>query len=154
MHWRSFTERALTRGGLLESAVLAAALVALTALACVPTGGASGPDFVVTFSSAQSAEPLDGRIVLVLAQREDPEPHFQVSAGPRAPLIFGIDVEDWQPGTVATFDDTVFGFPTEKLSDVPPDGSPIRIIWTIIRPPAVGPHERHPQAFRAGGGAQ
>ena len=83
--------------------------------ATAPTGG---PRIVVRLPDA-TAEPVQGRLLLMLANEADPEPRFQVSPRLTAIPIFGIDALDWQPGTVATFDDGVFGFPMEKLSDVP-----------------------------------
>ena len=73
----------------------------------------------VTFPEAVSADALDGRLILVLSQRDDGEPRTHVSDGASAQPVFGIDVEDWAPGEVATFTDSVFGFPVQRLGDLP-----------------------------------
>ncbi|MBI3684070.1 MAG: hypothetical protein HY235_27165 [Acidobacteria bacterium] len=77
--------------------------------------------FTVTFSFAQSATPLDGRLLLMLAPSDKSEPRFQVAPDTPAPaLIFGIDVDGWKPGQAAVFDASVFGFPIRSLAQVPP----------------------------------
>ncbi len=74
----------------------------------------------VTFPEARSAEPLDGRLILVLSQTAEGEPRFQVTDGAGAQPVFGLDVEGWTPGQAAAFTDTVFGYPVRRLGDLPP----------------------------------
>lgn len=74
----------------------------------------------VTFPESVSAEPLDGRLIVVLSQRPEGEPRTHVTDGPGAQPVFGIDVEGWTPGATATLSDTVFGFPVARLGDLPP----------------------------------
>ncbi|MDP2956411.1 MAG: hypothetical protein Q8N53_08310 [Longimicrobiales bacterium] len=94
----------------------AAALLFLAA--CQPGGDRIAVE--VTFPEARSAEPLDGRLILVLSQAPDGEPRFQVTDGTGAQPVFGLDVEGWAPGQAATFTDTVFGYPVKRLGDLPP----------------------------------
>ncbi len=77
-----------------------------------------GPQIVVRLPETAEG-PVQGRLLLMMANESDPEPRFQVSPRLSAIPIFGKDVEGWEPGTGITFDDAVFGFPAEKLSDVP-----------------------------------
>ena len=80
---------------------------------------ASAPlQFRISFDETVSAEPLDGRLILVLAASEQPEPRLQVSAGIEAPQIFGIDIDGLAPGTEAVIDAGTFGFPHESLAEV------------------------------------
>ena len=74
----------------------------------------------VTFAQERSAEPLDGRLILILSQAAEGEPRLQVTDGPGAQPVFGIDVEGWVPGSPATFTDSVFGYPVRRLGDLPP----------------------------------
>ena len=76
--------------------------------------------FGISFDQSVSDAPLDGRIILILATSEEPEPRFQVSSGLSAPLVFGIDVDSLAPGTEAVIDWEVFGFPLESVSQIPP----------------------------------
>src|SRR5690606_19430308 len=74
----------------------------------------------VRFPASSSAEALDGRLLLMLSTDSSAEPRFQVGDGPEAQLIFGLDVDGLAPGEAAVFTDTVFGYPLERLGDVPP----------------------------------
>lgn len=101
----------------LSAAPARAALLALLAAACGP---ADRVTVEVTFPEARSAEPLDGRLILVLSRAAEGEPRFHVTDGPGAQPVFGLDVEGWAPGEAATFTDTVFGYPVARLGELPP----------------------------------
>jgi hypothetical protein len=90
---------------------------AIAMSSCTGSGDAIRVD--LTFPESASTEALHGRLILVLSQREEGEPRFQVTDGTDAQPVFGIDVEGWAPGQVATFTDTVFGFPIHSLGDLP-----------------------------------
>jgi hypothetical protein len=77
------------------------------------------PRVTVTFPPARSAQPLDGRLLVILTRRAAPEPRLQISDGPGCAQIFGIDVDGWTPGAPATIDARVFGHPLPSLADVP-----------------------------------
>ena len=77
-------------------------------------------EFGMSFDASVSNEPMDGRVVLILTTREDPEPRFQVGSGQTAPLVFGVDVDGLAPGTEAVIGADVFGFPLESLAIIPP----------------------------------
>ncbi len=64
--------------------------------------------------------PLQGRLLLMLSTDEGKEPRFQVSSGINAIQVFGIDVEDFNPSTIALFDDSIYGYPLASLAKVPP----------------------------------
>ena len=59
--------------------------------------GAPDLRFAVTFSSAQSATPLDGRVLLMVSTNDAAEPRFQIADGPNTQAIFGIDVDGLKP---------------------------------------------------------
>jgi hypothetical protein len=63
--------------------------------------------------------PQDGRLVVIFSQREG-EPRFHVTDGRGAQPVFGVDVEGWMPGTPVVVRDSVFGYPVERLRDLPP----------------------------------
>jgi putative esterase len=75
--------------------------------------------FAVSFTNAQSAEPLDGRLLLVLSTDPSAEPRLQISGSSRTQLLFGLDVDAMKPGQSVTLDDAAFGYPTRYLHDVP-----------------------------------
>ena len=77
-------------------------------------------EFEVSFPSGVEAGAVDGRVLLLIATSDETEPRFQVRPGVRAIQIFGIDVDDLEPGTAVRFDDSVFGYPIASLDDLPP----------------------------------
>ncbi|UII74992.1 hypothetical protein LV716_12060 [Flagellimonas sp. HMM57] len=74
----------------------------------------------VSFSTNASDKPLDGRLLLMLSTNDEKEPRFQINAGLKTQLIFGMDVENMNPAQELVFDDAVFGFPYKSLNNVPP----------------------------------
>lgn len=75
--------------------------------------------FAVTFPESKSAQPLDGRVILILAKDTTSEPRLQLNSGLSTAQGFGIDVEGWRPGETRYIDATSFGFPIRWLRDVP-----------------------------------
>jgi len=77
---------------------------------------AQAPRFEITVSSTARAEPVTGRVILVVAKDKDPEPRYQVS--PSGAALFALDVVQLRPGQAATIDGTSLGYPG-GLSDLP-----------------------------------
>ncbi len=99
------------------------ACVAITALAgslaAQAAPAAAGPRFDIRFPAAASAAPLDGRLLLMLSTDTGTEPRFQIGDIGETQLIFGIDVDGWTAGKPRTIGTRVFGYPIERLSEVP-----------------------------------
>ncbi|MBB4078805.1 hypothetical protein GGR28_001422 [Lewinella aquimaris] len=76
--------------------------------------------FHVTLPESLADSALDGRLLLMLSTDTLAEPRFQIVDGPGTQLLFGMNVNDWQPGTLKTVDATAFGYPLPSLADVPP----------------------------------
>ena len=74
----------------------------------------------ISFSNAASEESLDGRLLLMFANNDKSEPRFQINAGLNAQPVFGVNAEGLAPGESVTFDQDVFGFPFESLSELEP----------------------------------
>src|ERR1700722_20768728 len=89
----------------------------LPLVAAVFTGQAQ--TFRVTITPALQQEALDGRLLLLLANNDKAEPRFQVNDAAGTQMVFGMDVEGWQPGTTQLVDMRAFGYPLERLKDVP-----------------------------------
>lgn len=103
-----------------HSAFRFATAFALFALLAVPLPAQQPPRFAVSFSAEQSAQPLDGRLLLFISTRADGEPRFQISGTSLdSQQVFGLDVEGMKPGEEKTFDATVLGYPLESLSEIP-----------------------------------
>lgn len=74
--------------------------------------------FSVTFPASQSAKLLDGRVLLILAKSDKPEPRQQVSDAVETAQLFGVDVNGLKPGQAATIDAGVFGYPKQSLKEL------------------------------------
>ena len=98
------------------AALFAAALgVVLAACAQAP----AGPRFEIAFTSELSAEPLDGRLLLMISTDDGAEPRFQIADGPETQVAFGVDVEGLAPGQAATIDRSALGWPVDSVMDLP-----------------------------------
>ncbi len=103
-------------------------LAGLSALALAASFAAAGRQpaqpgplrFTVALPPSAGDVPLDGRLLVVVSRVEGTEPRFQVNDGPSGQPVFGIDVEAWKPGTTATIDGSVPGFPPDRVTDIPP----------------------------------
>jgi Putative esterase len=70
--------------------------------------------FEITYDRAVHSGPITGRVILVIARSDAPEPRFQI--GPNATPIFGVDADGLQPGQPAIVDQTTFGHPVDSLA--------------------------------------
>jgi len=84
------------------------------------TGANAGLAVPARFPAARSAEPLDGRLLLLVSTDSTREPRFQISDGATTQLVFGTDVDGWSPDTDVTVDGEATGYPLSSLADVPP----------------------------------
>ncbi|MCX6567326.1 MAG: alpha/beta hydrolase-fold protein [Candidatus Aminicenantes bacterium] len=84
------------------------------------SSAAASPKFAVSFPAERSAQPLDGRVLLLLSNDASAEPRFQINDGATTQLIFGIDVDNLAPGAEAVVDASAFGYPIPSLSELPP----------------------------------
>lgn len=99
-----------------------AVLLVVGTISCQKEGGETAKKFrfEISFPGTLSAEPLDGRMLLMLSSDSSQEPRFQISDGPDTQLIFGIDVDGIKPGDAAVIDGSVFGFPLPRITEIPP----------------------------------
>jgi hypothetical protein len=108
----SATERPAIR--LLTLSLFAALGVSMTA-------HAAGPAFAISFPAARSAEPLDGRIILLVSRDliREPRDHVSPDEPLQAPFMFGVDIDNLASGKIAEVNDSAFGWPARKLSSLP-----------------------------------
>ncbi len=81
---------------------------------------AAAQAFSVTFPNEVSAQPLDGRLLLLLSTDPSDEPRNQIDDTPRTQMVFGVNVDGWQPGKPQVVDASAWGYPVRSLKDVPP----------------------------------
>lgn len=75
--------------------------------------------FRINIQSSLNQPVLDGRLLLMLSNNNTEEPRFQVNDESTTQMVFGMDIENWQPGTSQLVDVHAFGYPIERLKDVP-----------------------------------
>jgi hypothetical protein len=80
----------------------------------------SEPKFEIVFPRERSAQPLDGRLLLLLSTDPSEEPRMQINISPNTQMVFGIDVDGWAPDKVAVVDAEAYGYPVRSLRNVKP----------------------------------
>lgn len=75
--------------------------------------------FRVSIAPSLHTSALDGRLLLLLSANDHAEPRFQISDDAHTQLVFGLDADNWQPGTSQLIDMHAFGYPLERLSNIP-----------------------------------
>lgn len=80
---------------------------------------AQADTFSIELPQSAPESAYDGRLILIIAAKDSPEPRFQVSPDFDAAQIFGINVDGWSRGERATIDAGVLGFPAPDLDAVP-----------------------------------
>src|SRR5690348_13846601 len=98
------------------SRLLQWAALALFAAPAV-AAGIDDTRFQVTVSRGVAAEPITGRLIVVVSSRETPEPRFAISL--TGPLMLGADLEQLSPGGVATVDASSDSYPLASLRALP-----------------------------------
>ena len=90
-------------------------LVALLVLFC----GAKAQTFRIKISNELKQPLLDGRLLLLISSNNLKEPRFQISDATNTQMVFGKDVENWQPGISQLVSEDAFGYPIERLKNIP-----------------------------------
>lgn len=96
--------------------IFTALLLALAA----PTLVAQQVRASVTFPTARSAAPIDGRLLLFISADTTGEPRLQLGDAVSTAQVFGVDVEGWRPGVATSIDGSAFGYPLPSLRDLKP----------------------------------
>jgi hypothetical protein len=74
--------------------------------------------FEVSFDKAVHPGPLTGRVILMLARSQSPEPRFQILT-PNTTPMFGLDAEALLPRQAAVINHTTQGHPVDSLPELP-----------------------------------
>ena len=80
---------------------------------------ANAQSFRISIAKELKQSTLDGRLLLLLAKTNVKEPRFQISDATHTQLVFGKDVENWQVGKTQLISEEAFGYPIERLHEIP-----------------------------------
>lgn len=87
--------------------------------------------FSVLLPDSLSKKKLDGRLLILLSKKHTGEPRFQISDGVATQQIFGVDIENWEPGTIKIINNSVFGYPVEKINDIKADAYTVQVVFHL-----------------------
>jgi hypothetical protein len=85
--------------------------------------------FRISIEDSLHQSALDGRLLLMLSNNNNSEPRFQISDEAETQMIFGIDVDNWQRGSSQWIDMHAFGYPLERLKDVPAGDYYVQVLF-------------------------
>jgi enterochelin esterase-like enzyme len=91
-------------------------LFSLTLLAQTPP---SKTRFEISFPASAHAEPITGRVFVILSRRATPEPRLQAGFWFQQVPIYGADVSQLRPGQPVIIDASTLGYPLKSLTELP-----------------------------------
>ncbi|MCP5114721.1 MAG: hypothetical protein GY953_28160, partial [bacterium] len=91
----------------------------------------AAPRIEVTFSTEARAEPVDGRLIVIVSKRLNGQPRFQVSWNLSTQQIFGIDVDGWKPGEGFSLTGDAIGHPLPSLRDLEPGAYNVQAVLHV-----------------------
>ena len=75
--------------------------------------------FNVKINNNLHTENFDGRLLLLFSNNNAAEPRFQISDALSTQIILGKNVDQWAIGSTQSIAQEAYGFPKERLSDIP-----------------------------------
>jgi hypothetical protein len=105
--------------------------IALVALLLLCTSVLFAQTFEVMLPASISNKPLDGRLLLLLSKSTAGEPRFQISDDEATQQVFGMDVDQWKPGTKKQFDASAFGYPVETIKQITSGNYRVQVVLHI-----------------------
>src|ERR1700751_3803216 len=90
----------------------------MLAVASATSAQSPGLQFKISFPASAHAEPITGRVFVILSKTEETEPRFQI--GRTGVPFFGRDISQASTGEAAVIDASDLGSPVESLNDLPP----------------------------------
>jgi hypothetical protein len=105
--------------------------IALVALLLLCTSVLFAQTFEVMLPASISNKPLDGRLLLLLSKSTTGEPRFQISDDEATQQVFGMDVDQWKPGTKKQFDASAFGYPVETIRQITSGNYRVQVVLHI-----------------------
>jgi hypothetical protein len=75
--------------------------------------------FNVKINNNLHTDNFDGRLLLLFSNNNAAEPRFQISDALTTQIILGKNVDQWAIGSTQSIAQEAYGFPKERLSDIP-----------------------------------
>jgi hypothetical protein len=75
--------------------------------------------FRISIADSLKQPVLDGRLLLLLSKNNTAEPRMLINDAANTQMVFGINADNWKPGTALLIDMHAFGYPIERLKDIP-----------------------------------
>lgn len=94
-------------------------MIAVCAGTAAVSAQTPGPRFEISFPATVHAQPITGRVFVMITRDNSSEPRFQAGARYMGAPFFGIDVEQLKPGVLAIIDGSTLGYPPRTLYDIP-----------------------------------
>lgn len=92
--------------------------------------GAAGPRFEISFPAAVRAQPVTGRLFVLISRMNEPEVRLQ-SHWINTPEMLGRDVRQLQPGEPVAVDSTARSFPFASVKDLPPGDYYVQAVMNV-----------------------
>lgn len=115
----SIWQRRMTEFVLIVVVIVAACAGVQVACAVPGPRSTGGPRFEISLPSSAHSAPITGRVYVMIARDEHPEPRFQVGSWGDEPPLFGADVSQLKAGEAAVIDAETLGYPARSLTDIP-----------------------------------
>ena len=110
----------MTKPKFSRATLFVAVALSFLALACSELATAADKlQFEVSFPASAHAQPITGRVFVVISKDARREPRLEAGSwGDTAP-IFGVDVSQLRPGEAAVIDSATLGYPPASLKEIP-----------------------------------
>src|SRR5947207_11145285 len=106
--WRWISKR----GAILVGLGIVGFLVASSFVGARQTSDGSKLRFELSFPESVKAGATDGRLFVIIARTEAPEPRLQIRSYDSTPF-FGLNIDGLKPGQTAVVDNVAYGYPFE-----------------------------------------
>src|SRR6266581_7160759 len=91
----------------------------------------AAPRIEISFPTTISQKPITGRVFVIIARKDDPEPRVQVGSWDSHVPFFADDVKQLQPGQAAIIGSDTLGLPFKSLRDLVPDDYYLQAVLNI-----------------------
>jgi hypothetical protein len=88
------------------------------------------PRFEITLPATYPV-PLNGRVFVIIARSDSPEPRLQVGSWNSRTEFLGRDVSDFQPGKSIAVDSLSLGYPLKSVREMPAGDYYVQVVFNI-----------------------